>query len=116
MVVDYAKEKNTLILNFDGEIDHHSCAEIAVISDDAIKKYLPKKLIFNFKHVKFMDSAGIGMVIGRYKQLIRFGGKAEMINVNNEVKRIFNMVGIFKIIPLVEENEVAPGGSSLKVH
>ena len=51
-----------------------------------------------------MDSAGIGMVIGRYKQLMRFGGKAEMININNDIKRIFSMVGIFKIIPLVTDN------------
>lgn len=43
------------------------------------------------------------MVIGRYKQLMRFGGKAEMKNVSNDIKRIFNMVGIFKIIPLIEE-------------
>ena len=103
MVVNYYESSKTLKINFDGEIDHHSCSEIAVISDDAIKKHLPKKLIFDFKNVHFMDSAGIGMVIGRYKQLIRFGGKAEMVNINSDIKRIFSMVGIFKIIPLVEE-------------
>ncbi len=103
MILNYKESMRTLIINFDGEIDHHSCNEIAVLADDAIKKYLPLKVIFDFKNVKFMDSAGIGMVIGRYKQLMRFGGKAEMININNEIKRIFNMVGIFKIIPLVEE-------------
>ncbi|MBQ8300006.1 MAG: anti-sigma factor antagonist [Clostridia bacterium] len=104
MIVNYEETSRTLTINFDGEIDHHSCGEIATISDDAIKKYLPLKLIFDFKNVKFMDSAGIGMVIGRYKQLMRFGGKAEMVNINNDIKRIFSMVGIFKIIPLVSEN------------
>ncbi len=104
MIMNYNESTRTLIINFDGEIDHHSCNEIAAISDNAIKKYLPIKVIFDFKNVKFMDSAGIGMLIGRYKQLMRFDGKAEMINVNNDIKRIFSMVGIFKIIPLVDEN------------
>lgn len=104
MIINYKEATKTLIINFDGEIDHHSCNEIAVISDNAIKKYLPIKLVFDFKNVNFMDSAGIGMVIGRYKQLMRFGGKAEMININNDIKRIFSMVGIFKIIPLVTDN------------
>ena len=103
MIVKYDEMVRTLIINFDGEIDHHSCGEISVISDDAIKKYLPKKVIFDFENVRFMDSAGIGMILGRYKQLMRFGGRAEMININSDIERIFNMVGIFKIIPLVKE-------------
>ena len=104
MIINYEETIRTLIINFDGEIDHHSCGEISVLADDAIKKYVPAKLIFDFKNVKFMDSAGIGMVIGRYKQLMRFGGKAEMVNINSDIKRIFNMVGIFKIIPLAQES------------
>ncbi len=103
MIVKYEELGRILIINFEGEIDHHSCGKISVITDDAIKKYLPSKVIFNFENVKFMDSAGIGMILGRYKQLIRFGGKAEIMNINNDIKRIFNMVGIFKIIPLAKE-------------
>ncbi len=106
MVVDFVQNERKLKLSFNGEIDHHSCAEMAVIADNAIKKYLPKELIFDFKNVKFMDSAGIGMVIGRYKELIRFGGKAKMVNVSSEIKRIFNMVGIFKIIPIVDDEKI----------
>ena len=105
MVTKYDEKIRTLTINFEGEIDHHSCSEIAVKSDDAINKYLPNKLIFDFKNVNFMDSAGIGMVIGRYKRLIRFGGKAEMINISDDIKRIFNMVGIFRIIPLVDKED-----------
>lgn len=63
MVVDYKEKERTLFIQYEGEIDHHSCLEMAVISDNAIKKYLPQKLIFDFENVKFMDSAGIGMVI-----------------------------------------------------
>ena len=76
------------------------------INNDIRKKiveYLDNQILyFDFENVKFMDSAGIGMILGRYKQLIRFGGKAEIININSDIKRIFNMVGIFKIIPIKE--------------
>ena len=50
-----------------------------------------------------MDSSGIGLIIGRYKYLLRIGGETEIVNVNKEVKRILDMSGIFKIIPIYEE-------------
>ena len=106
MFADYYENNRKLIINFNGEIDHHTCLEIAKKADDVIRKYLPEKIIFNFEKVNFMDSSGIGMLLGRYKQLIRFGGKAEMKNLNNDLKRIFTMSGIFKIIPIVEEEKI----------
>lgn len=105
MITNYDEKVRTLTINFEEEIDHHSCGELAVKSDIVINKYLPQKLIFDFKNVKFMDSSGIGMIIGRYKKVIRFGGKAEMINVSEEAKRIFNMAGLFRIIPIVKKEE-----------
>lgn len=106
MFADYCEEDRKLVISFNGEIDHHSCLETAIRADDVIRKYLPKKVIFNFENVSFMDSSGIGMLLGRYKQLIRFGGTAEMKNLNQDMKRIFTMSGIFKIIPIIEEEKV----------
>lgn len=106
MFVSYDENCRELKINFYGEIDHHTCLETAKKTDDVIRKYLPQRVIFDFENVDFMDSSGIGMLLGRYKQLIRFGGKAEMRNINNDMKRIFTMSGIFKIIPLIEEEKV----------
>lgn len=106
MNTNYDECDRMLTVSFSGEIDHHTCLENAKKTDDVIRKYLPKKVIFDFENVSFMDSSGIGMLLGRYKQLIRFGGKAEMKNLNNDMKRIFTMSGIFKIIPLIEEEKV----------
>lgn len=103
MKFEYLKETRTLILQIEGEIDHHSCEQIKKETDFEIQKRAPKKLIFDMKNVNFMDSSGIGLVIGRYKYLLRIGGETEIINVNKEVKRILNMSGIFKIIPIKEE-------------
>lgn len=106
MNTDYNENERKLLIKYDGEIDHHTCLEVAKRTDDMIRKYLPLKVVFDFENVEFMDSSGIGMLLGRYKQLIRFGGKAEMKNLNGDVKRIFTMSGIFKIIPIVEEEIV----------
>ena len=102
MVTKYDEKIRTLTINFEGEIDHHSCSEIAVKSDDAINKYLPNKLIFDFQNVNFMDSAGIGMVIGRYKQTAILGGKMALANLTESVRKIFEMSGVLKLIPEVE--------------
>ena len=106
MFAEYDETKRSLNINFCGEIDHHTCLETAKKADDVIRKYLPQKVVFKFEVVIFMHSSGIGMLLGRYKQLIRFGGKAEMKNLNNDMKRIFAMSGIFKIIPMMEEEIV----------
>lgn len=103
MNIEYLKENRTLILRIDGEIDHHSCEQIKKEADYEIQKRAPKKLVFDFKNVNFMDSSGIGLIIGRYKYLLRISGETEIINVNKEVKRILDMSGIFKIIPIYEE-------------
>ena len=106
MSVNIQVSGRVVVAYLSGEIDHHTCLETAIKTDDVIRKYLPQKVVFNFEKVSFMDSSGIGMLLGRYKQLIRFGGKAEMKNLNNDMKRIFTMSGIFKIIPIVEEEIV----------
>lgn len=103
MNIEYLKENRTLILKIDGEIDHHSCEQIKKEADYEIQQTAPKKLVFDFKNVNFMDSSGIGLIIGRYKYLLRIGGETEIINANKEVKRILDMSGIFKIIPIFEE-------------
>lgn len=68
--------------------------------DNEIEKYMPKKIVFDFNQVTFMDSSGIGMLMGRYKAVRRLGGVAELINVKPSVKKIFEMCGLLKVIPI----------------
>ena len=70
--------------------------------DEQITRYMPRKTIFDFSRVTFMDSAGIGMIIGRYKMMKLIGGSLEIVNVGNQTKRILEMSGIGKIIPMSE--------------
>lgn len=103
MKVRYNEKDKLLFLEITEEIDHHSSEKIRTRADFEIQKYIPKILIMDFANVNFMDSAGIGMVIGRYKTANMFGGKMFMSNVSPNVKKVFEMSGVTKIIPIIEE-------------
>ena len=103
MKITYEEKECLLQIVFEGEIDQHTCLEMTKLVDGAIHKYMPCMVNFDFSQVTFMDSSGIGMLLGRYKKLIRIGAKATMQNVHGDMNRIFQMSGIFKVIPLVEE-------------
>ena len=103
MKVTYNEKDKLLKIEITEEIDHHSSEKIRTRADFEIQKYIPKKLVMDFENVNFMDSAGIGMILGRYKMITMFGGTMGMINVHSSVKKVFEMSGITKIIPIIEE-------------
>ena len=96
----YVQEDKLLLLQITEEIDHHFAEEIRRKADYEITRYMPRKVIFDFNQVTFMDSAGIGMLIGRYKVAKMLGSTIEMINVKPSIKKVFEMSGILKIIPI----------------
>ena len=97
----YIQEDKLLYLEITEEIDHHFAEEIRRKADYEITRYMPRKVVFDFNKVTFMDSAGIGMLIGRYKLTKMLGSSIEMINVNPNVKKVFEMSGVLKIVPIV---------------
>lgn len=97
----YEKDR-LLIFKVTSEIDDHSVQEIRRKADYEMERYMPRKVVFDFDGVTFMDSAGIGLVIGRYKFANMIGAKLGVSNLTASVKRIFDMSGILKLIPTVE--------------
>ena len=102
MNLEYKQKEKILLIKVTEEIDHHTTEEIRRKADYEITRYMPRKVIFDFSNVEFMDSAGIGMVLGRYKMMKMLGGSLEMINVSPMLKKIFEMSGITKICPIVD--------------
>lgn len=105
MNTKYKNEDKLLLVELTEEIDHHTVEKIRRRVDYEIQRYLPRKIIFDFSGVSFMDSAGIGMIIGRYKLLAMLGGKLEIINVKPQVERVLKMSGILKIIDIYNPEE-----------
>lgn len=100
MEFEYIKEDKLLIVKIIAEIDHHTTEKLRRKIDNEITRYMPRKVIFNFDKVSFMDSAGIGMIIGRYKTATMLGGVVEMTNVKPSIQKVFEMSGVLKIIPI----------------
>lgn len=102
----YYLSDKLLILKITEEIDDYSVQKIRRKADYEIERYMPRKVIFDFDRVTFMDSAGIGMVIGRYKEVSMLGGSLELANMSETVKKIFQMSGVLKIIPETNLNSI----------
>ncbi len=100
----YNKDK-LLVLKLTEEIDECSVQKIRRKADYEIERYMPKEVIFDFDSVTFMDSAGIGLIIGRYRLANMLGANLEITNVSETIKKILEMSGILKIIPLTELEE-----------
>lgn len=102
----YEKDK-LLIFKIAEEIDDHSVQNIRRRADYEIERYMPKRIIFDFDNVSFMDSAGIGLLMGRYKFAKLLGAKIELTNLTLSVQKIFEMSGILKLIPITKIEETA---------
>jgi len=103
MKSEYFENEKTLLLKITEELDHHAVEKIRKKADYEIERYIPRKVVFDFSNVTFMDSAGIGLILGRYKNISILGGKLEVVNVTESVNKILNMSGINKVINISKE-------------
>lgn len=77
-----------------GEIDHHLAPKIRGEIDAQCERSRPSRLILDFGKVGFMDSSGIGLVMGRYRMISLIGGRLEVVNVPQNLKKIFVLSGL----------------------
>lgn len=100
MESNFYEEDKLLVFKITNEIDDCSVQKIRRRADYEIERYMPKRVVFDFDSVTFMDSAGIGLIIGRYKFANMIGSSLEVTNLTQSVKKIFDMSGILKLIPV----------------
>ncbi len=104
-MITLTNEKEKLTAAITGEIDHHSARSIREEIDANLKRSLPKELVFDFSGVTFMDSSGIGLLMGRYKLLCSMGGKIVVRQVRPQIARVLKLSGMNKLIRIEEEGE-----------
>lgn len=100
----YEKDK-LLVFRITEEIDDFKVQMLRGKMDYEIQRYMPKKVIFDFDGVTFMDSAGIGLIIGRYKFANMIGAKLEVTNLTDNIRKIFDMSGLLRLITITNLNE-----------
>ena len=105
--VDFEILNQCLIVRLYEELDHHNSIMLREESDKIISGKYIKDIIFDFTGSEFMDSSGIGVIMGRYKKVIFTGGKVAVTGVNQSVDRIFRLSGLYKIIHKFDSVEEA---------
>ena len=99
MNLTWKTKDNILIVHMDGDIDHHSCEALRTEIDAALERMRCKHILFCFDHVAFMDSSGIGVLIGRYKLVQRFGGRIAVCCAGERIREIFRLSALDQLIP-----------------
>lgn len=91
--------KNSLYLILNGELDEHSAVYTRETLDKILDKENYNQVVVDLNELEFMDSTGIGVMIGRYKKLKQNDVPLYLINPNKHIDKIFEMTGLYKIMP-----------------
>ena len=91
-----------LTIRLPAEVDHHNSEELKRKADRLLMENNIHCIIFDFGRTNFMDSSGIGMIMGRYKNMRFMGGAVVSVRVNERMRRILTMSGIYKMMDIYE--------------
>jgi stage II sporulation protein AA (anti-sigma F factor antagonist) len=104
--VEMSHHRQVLVTRLIGELDHHTAENVKNRLEEEIAQGI-RHIVLSLEGLTFMDSSGLGVILGRYKQITQLGGKMVVCSVNPSVYRLFEMSGLFKILPIHENEEEA---------
>ena len=97
MSITIKTEDNTITALLEGEIDHHTAGAMRQEIDSAVVRMKPELLRLDFSQVGFMDSSGVGLIMGRFRLMKETGGRVEVINVPVGMAKMMRMAGLGKL-------------------
>lgn len=104
--MEYQVQENYLTIFLPNELDHHNAEDIRRMADQLIQKKHIKYVIFDFQETNFMDSSGIGVIMGRYRMVCLLGGEVYAVHTNERMKKMLKMSGVTKIMQIYEEEPI----------
>lgn len=99
------REEGIITVILHGEIDHHSAVGIRGEIDALIYEERPKKTVLDMSDIDFMDSSGLGLIMGRYALMQKTGGEFALRSPNARIKKIFDLAGLERIIKIEEDGK-----------
>lgn len=99
---DFRVIDNYLMIRMPTEIDHHKSVNISAKADRFILSRKVENVVFDFGQTTFMDSSGIGILVGRYKKISCFGGKVYAVHIDSRIRRILLLSGVENIVEIME--------------
>ncbi len=106
----YEIRGQVLVIHLPKELDHHNCRDLRYETDLLLAENYVSKIVFDFSKTVFMDSAGIGILLNRYKQMQRSGGSVAIYGARAQILRILAIGGIARLMPQYETKEAAVAG------
>ncbi len=103
----YEQHGCVLVIMPTQELDHCCAVQVRQEADERIEQGGALHLLFDFSEIHFMDSSGIGVIMGRYKKVIFQGGNIACCGVGTEIDRILTLSGLYRIMPRFESREAA---------
>ncbi len=97
MAVEIQIKEDTVRAYLSGELDHHSAVGIREKIDESVMQSKPQQLILDFAMVTFMDSSGIGLVMGRFRLMQEMGGKVILQNLPAPIRKVMKLAGLDKL-------------------
>ena len=101
--ITYRVEGQVLWILLPKELDHHSSRFLKENTEQILKEHYIRRIVFDFSGTDFMDSTGIGVLMGRYKRMKECGGEVLIHGANERIGRILKISGIYKIMKPVEQ-------------
>ena len=92
--IEIAPEADTVTALLTGEIDHHGAGKVRDTIDDSLRRTCPRMLVLDFGGVEFMDSSGIGIVLGRYRLMQDMGGRLALRSLPPHIRKVMQVAGI----------------------
>lgn len=105
--INMEKRGSVLCVRLNGELDHHTSEVLRNNVEEELQSGQFKHLILNLEYLSFMDSSGLGVILGRYKQITNNGGEMVVCSITPPIKRLMEMSGLFKIIRLADTEPLA---------
>ena len=103
--VNIQTQNEIMFVNLTGELDQSKTEQVKVRLMTTMVANDIKHIVFNLKGLSFMDSSGIGIILGRYKQVSAVGGKVFVLGMNPVVDKVFHMAGLNKIITVIDDEK-----------
>lgn len=107
MSVNSRIEHGVLIISLQGELDHHAVEKIRDSIETQLAASHYQGLVMSFRNINFMDSSGLGLILGRLRSISQRGGHMALCEVNPSLKKLFEMSGLLKVLPVYEAEDVA---------
>lgn len=99
--MEHERRQSTLLVRISGELDHCTAQKVRRELDLLIADPGIKKLVMDLKEMTFMDSSGIGVILGRYRTLHQRGGTVSVKNMNPQVEKVFLLSGMNQVIHMI---------------